>query len=240
MPPPAAILSAPMQLKWNSLADKRKNSRLNPMGNKPIHRSRPSDLSRSRKDSFFSDLPAGPRPRPHRLWDPSINFSTFAQRYYLTRRQGNFCIMMSHPHTQASPSQNRTRLNLLSAWFTTMRILYRPLLLPAHDQGSIDRLAICPSPSRTGYAAKLSHPRCTSSPGRRVGGSKPCPLNLSRQYGLATPSGQKIFSRRARAVHLSTQCTTQESRIHSFRAPTIAQCHPGPWPAFSSMLSSGT
>ena len=54
---------------------------------------------------FLKDLPAGPHPRPHRLWDPSINSPTFAQRYYLIRRQGNFC--MSHPHTQASPSQNQ-------------------------------------------------------------------------------------------------------------------------------------
>jgi len=38
---PTAGLS--MQLKWCSSADKRKTSRLNPMGNKPARRSRPSE-----------------------------------------------------------------------------------------------------------------------------------------------------------------------------------------------------
>ena len=48
-----AILPTPMQLKWNSSADKRKKSRLNPIGSKPIQRSRPSDLARSSMDSFL-------------------------------------------------------------------------------------------------------------------------------------------------------------------------------------------
>jgi len=45
---PTAGLLTPMQLKWCSSADKRKTSRLNPMGNKPTRRSRPSDAVRSR------------------------------------------------------------------------------------------------------------------------------------------------------------------------------------------------
>jgi len=40
---PTAGLPTPMQLKWCSSADKRKTSRLNPMGNKPARRSRPSE-----------------------------------------------------------------------------------------------------------------------------------------------------------------------------------------------------
>mmetsp|Transcript_64885 Transcript_64885/g.95017 ORF Transcript_64885/g.95017 Transcript_64885/m.95017 type:complete len:252 (-) Transcript_64885:1063-1818(-) len=62
MPPPVVILPTPMQLKWNSSADKRKNSRLKLIGNKPTQRSRPSDLARSRMDSFFRP-PSRPSPQ---------------------------------------------------------------------------------------------------------------------------------------------------------------------------------
>jgi len=53
--------------------------------------------------TLFLALPADPRLRSYRRWDPSTNFPTFAQWYYLTQSQGNFCV--SHLHTQASPSQ---------------------------------------------------------------------------------------------------------------------------------------
>jgi len=50
----ASTAGLPMQLKWCSSADKRKTSRLNPIGNKPARRSRPSEVVRSRTDFFFS------------------------------------------------------------------------------------------------------------------------------------------------------------------------------------------
>ena len=53
------------QKNWS--ADKRKTSRLNPMGNKPARRSRPSEAVRSRTDFFFSPssrfLPQVPQAR---------------------------------------------------------------------------------------------------------------------------------------------------------------------------------
>ena len=45
IPATTAGLPTPMQLKWSSSADKRKTSRLNPPGNKPTRRSRPSDAA---------------------------------------------------------------------------------------------------------------------------------------------------------------------------------------------------
>ena len=46
----AQTAGPPMQLRWCTSADKRKTSRLNPMGNKPVRRSRPLEAVRSRTD----------------------------------------------------------------------------------------------------------------------------------------------------------------------------------------------
>jgi len=104
IPAPTAGLPTPMQLKWSLSADKRKTSRLNPTRNKPTRRSRPSGAARSQKDFFFSPSSCSPSQVLQTLGFlhqfPDVRAAVLSD----SEAGEFFCV--SHPHTQASPSQN--------------------------------------------------------------------------------------------------------------------------------------
>jgi len=105
MPPPVAILPTPMQLKWNSSADKRKNSRLHPLGNKPIQRSWPSDVVRSRMDSFFRP-PSWPSPQVSQAHGPLHQFPDVRAEVLFDSEAGELLYVTSTNTGQPIPESN--------------------------------------------------------------------------------------------------------------------------------------
>jgi len=91
---PTAGLPTPMQLKWCSSADIRKTSRLNPMGNKPTRRSRPSDAARSQKDSFLSPCSRSP-PQVLQALGPLHQFSDVCAVVLFDSEPGEFLYVTS-------------------------------------------------------------------------------------------------------------------------------------------------
>ena len=105
---PTAGLPTPMQLKWCSSADKRKTSRLDPLGNKPTRRSQPSDAARSRKDFFFSPSSRSP-PQVLQALGPLHQFPDDRAAVLLDSEPGEFLYVTSTYAGQPISELNETQ-----------------------------------------------------------------------------------------------------------------------------------